>query len=145
MTFDLTAIAQEATVGGLQMPLWILWLLAIAMVVGAGHTIYTKAYKPLVGIAKKIHSTYEHVMEYDHRLNEVEKNTRQLTRNSGTHLADAVYRIEEGQRVNAHNLREHTDWSNEQFVKVWQGIASRDITAAAHEAAKAIEEGENGS
>lgn len=130
---------QDTTVAGLGMPNWVLWILAISIVAGAMHTIWTRIIKPISKGFKVIHKTYEQVMEYDERLEHVETHTKELARNSGTSLRDAVDRIEVRQAHDGNVLAEHLEWSQSELLKVWQNLASRDAVEAAAKTAELID------
>lgn len=56
--------------------------------------IWVKGVKPVVIGVRKIGAVFDKVMEYDERISEIEQRTRQLTNNGGSHMKDAVERIE---------------------------------------------------
>jgi hypothetical protein len=146
------AIGEDNTsVAGLAMPTWVLWILALAAIAGAIHTLWTKAVRPMVRAAKTIHDTYEKVLEYDDRIEHVEQNTKQLTRNSGSHLADAVYRIEKGLDDHVVEAQRQIELGKEkeagilaEISEVWKTLAARDTVKAALKTAEKIEENERG-
>lgn len=120
---------------GVPLPDWALWLVAAAAVVTALGVLYRKVVKPLVRAASRVHEIYD--------------NTAQLTRNSGTHLADAVYRIEaeqQNQRIEAEEDRKalavHVQQAQDELVKVWQHIAARDVVKSAAKTAESIDHAE---
>jgi hypothetical protein len=125
-------------IGGLILPTWILWVIAIATIVGAGHTIWTKAVRPVVRGMKTIAKTYEKVSEYDDRLKMVESHTKELKNNSGSSMRDAVDRIEKTVNGNTKNIDAHLKWANNQTLEVqqeirevWKTLAARDVVDAA--------------
>ena len=137
----LAAAADQTSVAGIVMPTWVLWILAISIIVGAAHTIYTKAVVPLGKVFRRISAIYEKVMEYDDRLKTVESHTVQLKNNGGSSVKDAVDRIEVAQAETSAALREHLDWARDEFAQVWKGLAARDVVSAAEKANEKIERG----
>lgn len=117
------------------------WIIALGAVSGALTAIYKFAVRPIARALKRIGDTYEHVMNFDARLEKVECRTEELVHNSGSSLKDAVARIEAGQRLNGQAITEHIDWANREVLKVWQSIAAKDIHRAAEEAHRAMEKG----
>ncbi len=148
-----TVLDATSDIAGVQMPNVILWVLALAAIAGALHTLWTKVVKPFSRMVRTIHATYEKVMEYDDRLNDVENNTAQLTRNSGSHVADAIYRIESAQsdmkeQIDTHkvSLADHLLWSTNEAAairgevsEVWKTLAARDTVKAALKTAEIID------
>lgn len=114
------------------------WLVVAAALCAAYWTIWHKAVRPIASIARKIHGTYEKVMEYDDRIRHVEDRAEQLVNNGGSSLRDAVDRIEVGQVAQATALSEHVEWGRDELLKVWQNLASRDAVEAAQKTAEMI-------
>jgi hypothetical protein len=56
--------------------------------------IYRFAVRPLIKGVAKVHAVFEMVMDLDERITSIEERTRQLTNNGGSHMKDAIERIE---------------------------------------------------
>lgn len=117
------------------------FILGLAALVVAIHTIWTKAVRPIVRAVKVLHATYDSVSDQGHRLEIVEQRSAELLNNSGSSLRDAVDRIESEQTRQGAVLNTHLDWAQVEIMKVWQGMAARDTAEAVAKAAEAIEEG----
>lgn len=150
--------AEDSTsVGGLIMPTWVLWIIALSTIIVAVRTIWSKAIKPIVSGMRTIHATYERMEGYDDRIKSIETNTNQLTRNSGSHLADAIYRIETAQTEDRKILDAHVSDAKKQIAMgaekeaailaeisdVWKNLAARDTVKAALKTAETIERSES--
>lgn len=116
------------------------WILAAGALITAIVAIYKTAVLPIIRAVKRIHLTYDQVMDYGGRLDSVERRSLELVRNSGSSLRDAVDRIERGQRHNAEALSDHITWGNTELVKIWQSLAAKDTVEAAARTAEVMAE-----
>lgn len=114
------------------------FILAVAAVVVAVHTIWTKAIRPIARAVKILHATYDSVSDQGTRLEVVEKRSEELVNNSGSSLRDAVDRIEAEQSRQGDVLYKHLDWAQVELLKVWQTMAATDAVEAATEAIKEL-------
>lgn len=144
----------DTSIGGLVLPTWILWIIALSTITVAVRTVWSKAVKPIVSGMRTIHKTYERMDGYDARIRSIEDNTRQLTRNSGSHLADAIYRIENAQKDDRKALDDHVTEARTQITEgqvkeaailaqisdVWKTLAAKDAVKAAVKAAEQTRE-----
>ena len=69
-------------------------LAVIAGIIVSVRVIWTKAIVPIVAAVKRVHDVFDKVENFDDRLTTIEVNSRQLTNNGGSHMKDAVDRIE---------------------------------------------------
>jgi hypothetical protein len=115
------------------------FILGLAALVVAIHTIWTKAIRPICKAVKILHATYESVTDQGDRLEVVEQRSAELVNNSGSSLRDAVDRIETEQTRQGAVLNTHLDWAQDELLKVWQTMAAKDTVEAAAKAADALE------
>ena len=69
-------------------------LAIIAGVLISVGVIWNKGVKPIANLIKRGHDLIDKVENFDERLTTIEMNSRQLTNNGGSHMKDAVDRIE---------------------------------------------------
>lgn len=115
------------------------FILGLAALVVAVHTIWTKAIRPIARAVKILHATYDSVNDQGERLATVEKRSEELLNNSGSSLRDAVDRIEAEQTRQGGVLNTHLDWAQEELLKVWQSLAAKDAVEAAEKVAEALD------
>lgn len=132
--------------GSSVMPDWVLWVIGLAALVVAVRTLWTKAIRPIRDAVKQIHKTYNRVdstakatANLSERLATVEDQTKELKNNSGSSLRDAVDRIEAAQIKSDTAFTEHTKWGQEEALKIWRTLASRDAVEAAAKTAAILE------
>lgn len=94
---------------------------AIAAALGA---LWRYVLRPVGKTFLAVHETLEMVREDHQRVAVVEERSAQLVNNSGSSLKDAVDRIEAAQGAMTQSF-------NDELLKIWQNLASRDTVAAA--------------
>lgn len=94
----------------------------VAGILASLSLIYQKGVKPIIHAVKRTMTVFEKVMEYDDRLTVIEHNSKQLTNNGGTHLKDAVDRIERS--LSDHLLQSATNTAANQaeFLNIYKQL-----------------------
>lgn len=101
-----------------------LYLALSAGVVTSLTIIWTRAVKPVIRAIKRVHEVTDEVMGYGPRLDTIEKNSRQLTNNGGSHMKDAVDRIERSLGDHLAQSAQRSAENKAEFLNIYKTLAT---------------------